>query len=192
MYPFPQSITPAVRTHVDAQTAFINEMSKSLFRSFQQICELNIQLAQTMLEETTLASQHVLSVDRQSELLGAASARAQPATEKLRAYQQHIARLASDAQVELARVTEQHVQNTTRTARAVVDDLARTSAEETERGIRTQQEALRTMTDPFARANGAIHASGDGAAEPLQQAGQQAAQQAAQASQQARPSGPTH
>lgn len=195
MYPFPQSVTPAVRTHMDAQTAFVNDMSRSLFRSFQQMCELNIQLAQTMLEETTLASQHVLSVDRQSELLGAASARAQPATEKLRAYQQHIARLASEAQVELARVTEQHVQNTTRTARAVVDDLARTSAEETERGIRTQQEALRTMTDPFARPDGAIHARGDGAAQAMQQASQQAAQQAAQASQasqQARASSTTH
>jgi len=196
MYPFPQSVTPAVRTHMDAQTAFVNEMSKSLFRSFQQMCELNIQLAQTMLEETTLASQHVLSVDRQSELLGAASARAQPATEKLRAYQQHIARLASDSQVELARVTEQHVQNTTRTARAVVDDLARTSAEEAERGIRSQQEALRTMSDPFARADGAIHARADGAAQAAQQAGQQvsqqAAQQAAQASQQVRQAGTTH
>jgi len=147
MYPFPQSMTPTVRTHVDAQTVFVNEMSKSLFRSFQQ----------------------------------------------------HIARLASDAQVELARVTEQHVQHTTRTARAVVDDLARTSAEEAERGIRSQQEALRTMTDPFARVNGAMHARGDGAAEPLQQAGQHAAQQAAQqvaqvaqASQQARQQGATH
>lgn len=195
MYPFPQSVTPAVRTHMDAQTAFVNEMSKSLFRSFQQVCELNIQLAQTMLEETTLASQHVLSVDRQSELLGAASARAQPASEKLRAYQQHISRLAADAQVELARVTEQHVQNTTRTARAVVDEVARTSVEEAERGIRSQQEALRTMTDPFTRADGAIHARADGALQPAQQASQQAVQQAAQAvqaSQQGRQAVATH
>ncbi|MGF6273152.1 phasin family protein [Massilia sp. UYP11] len=199
MYPFPQSVTPAVRTHMDAQTAFVNDMSKSLFRSFQQMCELNIQLAQSMLEETTLASRHVLSVDRQSELLDAASARAQPATEKLRAYQQHVSRLATDAQVELARVTEQHVQNTTRTARAVVDEVARTSAEEAERGIRGQQEALRTMADPFTRADGAMHARGDGAAQPaqsLQQAGEQVAQQVgqqvAQASQQVRQAGATH
>ncbi|HAK92157.1 phasin family protein [Massilia timonae] len=185
MYPFPQSVTPAVRTHLDAQTAFVNDMSKSLFRSFQQMCELNIQLAQTMLEETTLASQHVLNVDRQSELLGAASARAQPATEKLRAYQQHVSRLATDAQVELARVAEQHVQATTRTARAVVDEVARTSAEETERGIRSQQEALRTMTDPFTRADGAGNARADGAAQSAQQTSQQAAQQAAQQATQA-------
>ena len=163
MFPFPPSVTPAVRTHMDAQTAFINEMSKSLFHSFQQVCELNIQLAQTMLEETTLAGQHVLTADRHSELMGAAAARAQPATEKLRAYQQHVVRLAADAQVELARVTEQHVQATARTARAVVDEVARASSEDAERGIRTQQEALRTMSDPFAQPDGALHPHPDGA-----------------------------
>jgi phasin family protein len=159
MFPFPQSVTPAVRTHMDAQTAFMNDMSKSLFSSFQQMCNLNIQLAQTMLEEGTLASQQVLSADRQSGLLNAASARAQPATEKLRAYQQHISRLASDAQVELARVTEQHVQSTSRTARALIDEVARTTAEETERSLRDQQAAMRSVADPFARPNGSAGAT---------------------------------
>jgi phasin family protein len=159
MYPFPQTIAPAVRTHIDAQTAFLNDMSKSIFSSFQQMCDLNIQLVQTMLEETTLASKHVLSTDRQSELLSAATARTQPATEKLRAYQQHIARLAADSQVDLARVTEQHVQNTTRTARALADEVARDATEQTERGLRAQQETARQFSDPFIR-------SGNGAAQP--------------------------
>jgi phasin family protein len=163
MYPIPQTIAPAVRTHIDAQTAFLNDMSKSLFSSFQQMCDLNIQLVQTMLEETTLAGKQLLSADRQSELLSAATARTQPATEKLRAYQQHIARLAADAQVELARVTEQHVQNTTRTARALADEVARDASEQTERGLRAQQETVRQFSDPFMRA-------GDGAAQ-LQSAG---------------------
>lgn len=182
MYPFPQTIAPAVRTHIDAQTAFLNDMSKSLFRSFQQMCDLNIQLVQTMLEETTLAGKHVLSTDRQSELLSAAAARTQPAADKLRAYQQHIARLAADAQVEMARVTEQHVQNTTRTARALADEVARDATEQTERGLRAQQEAARQFSDPFMR-------PGNGAAQPQstsqqhvpagaqQQAGQQGGQQ---------------
>ena len=159
MYPFPQTIAPAVRTHIDAQTAFLNDMSKSLFSSFQQMCDLNIQLVQTMLEETTLAGKQVLSADRQSELLSAATSRTQPAADKLRAYQQHIARLAADAQVELARVTEQHVQNTTRTARALADEVARDATEQTERGLRAQQETVRQFSDPFMR-------PGDSGAEP--------------------------
>jgi hypothetical protein len=97
MYPFSQAIKPAVRSHVDAQTAYINDISKSIFRSFQQMIDLNIQLTQTMFEESALIGKQVFSAERQSELLGAAASRAQPASDKLRAYQQHIARLAADA-----------------------------------------------------------------------------------------------
>lgn len=175
MFPFPHSVTPAVRSHMDAQTAFLNEMSKSMFRSFQQMCDLNIQLVQTLVEEGTLAGQQVLSADRQTELLSAAAARAQPTTEKLRVYQQHVARLAADAQVDMAQVTEQHVQNTTRTARALVDEVARSAAEETERSIRNQQEALRSAADTFARPNGEARAAGPGGNGEAPQRGQQGA-----------------
>lgn len=165
MYPFSQAVTPAVRTHLDAQIAFFNDMSKSLFRSFQQLCDLNIQLTQTMLEETAISGQQLLTADRQTDVISAAASRAQPATEKLRAYQQHISRVAADAQVELARVTEQHVQETTRTARQLADEVARVASEETERSMRTQQETMRKFTDPFAqdgarRGNGSEMRSG--------------------------------
>jgi phasin family protein len=185
MYPFPQNVTPAVRTHVDAQTAFLNDMSKSIFKSFQDICNLNIQLMQTLIEETALAGKQVLSADRQGDLLSAASARAQPTTDKLRAYQQHITRLAADSQVELARVTEQHVQTTTRTARALADEVARDATEQTERSLRAQQETARQFADPFARGgNGAASPSqpipnGEGG-EPHVQGGAQTAAQGAQ------------
>lgn len=169
-YPFAQSVTPAVRTHLDAQTAFMNDISKSFFNSFQQMVALNIQLAQTMVEETTLAGQKVLSADHQSELLSAAAARTQPATEKLRAYQQYISRLAADAQADLARVAEQHVPNTTRTARALADEVARTAGEETERGLRNRQEALRQFGDPFERdgGTGALRSEGERAVQAAQ------------------------
>ena len=149
MYPFSQSVNPAVRTHLDAQMSFINDMSKSLFQSFQQLCDLNIQLTQTMLEEATQTGQQLLTADRQTDVISAAASRAQPATDKLRAYQQHISRVAADAQVQLARVTEQHVQETTRTARALADEVQRVTTEETERNMRTQQESMRKFTDPF-------------------------------------------
>jgi len=149
MFPFSHSVTPAVRTHVDAQVSFINDMSKSLFQSFQQLVDLNIQLTQTMLEEATQASHQLMTADRQTDVINAAASRAQPAAEKLRAYQQHISRVAADAQVQLARVAEQHVQETTRTARALADEVQRVASEETERNMRTQQENMRKFSDPF-------------------------------------------
>lgn len=162
MYPFSHSVTPAIRSHLDAQTAFINDMSKSLFRSFQQMCDLNIQLTQTLIEESTHAGQQLLTADRQADVIGAAASRAQPAAEKLRAYQQHISRVAADAQVELARVTEQHVQETSRTARALADEVARTANEETDRNLRTQQENIRKFTDPFQTGDSSAFARSNG------------------------------
>jgi len=173
MYPFSQSVHPAVRTYLDAQTAFLNDVSKSFFQSFQQMCDLNIQLVQTMLEESTIAGQQLITADRQSEVISAAASRAQPTSEKLRAYQQHISRLAADAQVELARVTEQHVQTTTRTARALADEVARTASEETERGLRKSQETVERFTDPFVRSGYA----GNGQADPRGSEAQQRAGQ---------------
>jgi phasin family protein len=162
MFPFSQQVTPAVRTHLDAQVSFLNDMSKSLFQSFQQLCDLNIQLTQTMLEEATHTSQKMLTADRQTDVIGAAASRAQPATDKLRAYQQHISRVAADAQVQLARVTEQHVQETTRTARALADEVQRAASEETERNMRSQQETMRKFSDPFMQ-NGSQRGNGSSA-----------------------------
>lgn len=163
MFPFSQSVTPAVRTHLEAQIAFMNDLSKSLFRSFQQMCDLNIQLTQTMLEESALAGNSMLTANRQSDVLSAAASRAQPASEKLRAYQQHISRVAADTQVEMARVAEQHVQETTRTARALADEVARVASEETDRSMRTQQETMRKFTDPFHTGNGQMRGNGGAA-----------------------------
>lgn len=173
MYPFAQSVTPAVRTHMDAQVSFMNDITKSLFRSFQQMCDLNIQLAQTLLEETALASQQVITHQRPTEALSAASARAQPAADKLRAYQQHVSRVAADAQVELARVSEQHVQETTRTAKALADEVQRAASEETERGIRTQQETMRKFSDPFQTVGAAVRGNGGAASMQSAQGGSQ-------------------
>jgi phasin family protein len=158
MYQFPQAVSPAVKTHIDAQTEYLNDMSKSLFRSFQQMCNLNIQLFQAMLEETALAGQQFLKADQQGEMLSAAAARAQPASEKLRAYQQHLARLAADAHVELSRVTEQHAQSTSRTARALADEVARTASEHAGQGMQAQQENVRHFTDPSSRSGDATAA----------------------------------
>jgi hypothetical protein len=56
------------------------------------------------------------------------------------------------------------VQNTTRTARALADEVVRDATEQTERGLRAQQETVRQFSDPFIRpGNGAAHPQGTSA-----------------------------
>ncbi|NYE59634.1 phasin family protein [Duganella sp. 1224] len=160
MYPFSQTVTPAAKNHLEAQLSFFNDMSKSLFHTVQQYSDLNIQLAQTLLEETTQAGQQVITAHRPTEALAAAAAHAQPAAEKLRAYQQHLSRIAADTHVDLSKVAEEHVQETSRTAKALADEVARVTSEETEKTLRNHQDAVNKFTDPF-RTDGASQARGN-------------------------------
>lgn len=149
MYPYPQSVNPAVRSHLDAKVAFFNELSQTVTRSFQRAWQLNIQLGQTLLEEATQVGQRMMTVERPTEAMAAAASRAQPATDKLRAYHQHLSQLAADTQVDLTRVTEQHVQDTSRTARALADEVTRVAVEETDKSMHQQEEAIKNFSDPF-------------------------------------------
>ena len=149
MYPYSRNVTPAAKSHLEAQLSFFNGISKSLFRSVQQISDLNVQLAQGLLEETTIAAQNLLTVDRPEDTLQVAAASGQPAAEQLRVYQQKLSRLAADTQVELANVAEQHVSETSRTAKALAEEVARTASEETEKNLRKQQETMQRIAEPF-------------------------------------------
>ncbi|MDY0976554.1 TIGR01841 family phasin [Massilia sp. CFBP9012] len=149
MYPFPQSVNPAVRSHIDAHSAFLNELSQTMLRSFQQVFQLNMRFGQTLLEEATGTAQRMLSADRPTDALSAAASRAQPATDKLRAYQQQLSQLAATTQVDLTRASEQHVQETSRTARALASEVTRASAEEADKSLRQQEETVKNSRDAF-------------------------------------------
>ena len=149
MFPYSPSSNPALRSHVDSQLAWFNDLNKTLTGSFQAVCEANLKLGQSMIEETMNASKRMLSSERPFDAMGAAAAHAQPASDKLRAYQQHLSRLAAEVHVELARVAEQHGPETSRTAHALADDVTRAATEESARSMRQQEEVLKTFRDPF-------------------------------------------
>jgi phasin family protein len=154
MYPFPQSVHPALRSHIDAQVTFFNELSQAMSRSFQQVGQLNMQLTQALFEQATTAGQRLLASERTIEAMSDTASRAQPVTETLRAYQQHLAKIASATQVDLTQVTERHVQETSRTARALADDVARAAVEESDKSMRQHEETVKNFRDPFEQQGG--------------------------------------
>jgi phasin family protein len=149
MFTINQPITPAAKSHLDAQLSFLNDMSKTAFHSIQKISELNLQVAQTVMEESAQACREIMSAQKPAEILSLSAAQAQPAAEKMRAYQQHLAQIAADTQVDWARCAEQHVQETSRTAKALSDEVVKTATEETEKARQRQQEAIGKFTDPI-------------------------------------------
>lgn len=153
MFPYSPSSNPAVRSHVDSQLAWFNDLNKTLTGSFQAVCEANLKLGQSMIEESMSASKRMLSSERPFDAMGAAAAHAQPASDKLRAYQQHLSLLAAEVHVELARVTQEHSSETARTAQALAEEVTRAASEDSARSVRQQEEVLKTYRDPFQKAD---------------------------------------
>jgi hypothetical protein len=92
MHPFPQSVIPAVYSHLNAQVAFFNELPLAVSRSVQQACWLNMQLSQTLIEEAFLVG---------LSMVPTRLATATPSAEKPRADQQCLSQPTADAQVDL-------------------------------------------------------------------------------------------
>ena len=185
MYPYSRSVTPAVKNHLEAQLAFFNSLSKSLFQSVQHFNDLNMQLAQGLLEEATVSSQKLLTVERAEDVFQVAAAVGQPAAEQLRKYQEQVSRLAADTQVELANVAERHVTEASRTAKALAEEVAPTASDEAQKNVRKQQEVMQRVAEPFQanHQNGANRDQQRGAqnreGQSLQSASQQGSQQSA-------------
>jgi len=150
MFAFTQPVSPIVQVHLDSQTAFFNDLSRSLTSSIQNVFQANMQLSQAMLEETISTSRHMLGSQSAQGMLDVASSRSQPASDKLRAYQQQLSRLTADSHVDLARITQQHVQDTSHTVHALAEEATRVAAEEGERNKQRQGEAFKHFGAAFA------------------------------------------
>jgi phasin family protein len=151
MLPFSQasSFTPAAKSHMQAQLSMFTDLSKNIFNSAQRINDLNIQVAQTVMEESVKSAHELLAAQDPAEFLSIAAAQAQPNAEKVRAYQQHLTDIAAGTQVDLAKTAETHVPETTRTAAALADEVARKAAEETEKVSQRQREAIDKLSNPI-------------------------------------------
>lgn len=144
-------ISPAFKSHVAAQFSFFGDVSKNMFGAIQRLNELNVQVAQTVMEESLSNAQQLFSSSNHHDAISVVAGQAQPAAEKLRAYQQHVQNIVAETQVNLAKTAESHLPETTRAAEAVVKEAAEKASEETEKATQRQKAAMEKLTNPIGK-----------------------------------------
>lgn len=147
MLMFPQTNTPAVKAHFDAQCLLFSDLSRKFFDAAQKIGELNVQAAKAVMEESLSSAQQMMAAKDAYEVISVAATQAQPAAEKVLAYQRHLTNIAAQSQVELVKTAESHAPNTARAVTAVADEIARKAVEETEKVGQRQQAAIDKMAN---------------------------------------------
>lgn len=148
---FMQYISPALKSHLEVQMAFLSDWSRKVFDSAQRLSELNLQLAQDLAEDLRDTGQQLMQAKTLTELASAATVQAHPATEKVRNYQQRLSNLVAHANADLTKTAEHHLPDASRTAAAVADELVRRAAEETDKAAQRQREAIERMNESARR-----------------------------------------
>ena len=143
------SVSPAVKSQIDAQFAFFSDLSKKMFEGVQKMNELNVQVATTVMEESLASTKQLLSSTGRNEALSIVAGQAQPTAEKIRAYQQHVQNILAETQASAAHTLESHVPKTVRATEAVVNEVAQKASEETAKATQRQQEAMEKLTTPI-------------------------------------------
>lgn len=139
------SLSPALKSHLEAQCNFATELSRKMFDTVQQLSELHLRLAQDLLQEWSSASQQLLCARDTGEFMSMAAGQLQPSGHKLRQYQQQLGNLVANANVEMNRTAENHLPEAGRTAVAFANELVRKTAEETEKATQRQREMIEKM-----------------------------------------------
>lgn len=136
------SVAPAIASQVNAQVNFMMEVSQKMIDATQQLSALNIQVAKAVLEEAANNTRQVMSANNQGEGFSAVSNQTQPALEKVRAYQQHVQRIVTDAQADVAKSIQAYVPEVTRATQEVVQSVAKRATEQTNAAVQRQQDAV--------------------------------------------------
>jgi phasin family protein len=148
-----QEVPPALKSHLNAQFSFLADMSKKMFEGVQKIGQLNVQVAQTVMDEAINNTHQLIESNNVTDYMALAASQVQPVADKVRAYQQHMNTIAAGMQVELSRTAEQHVPETTRTAAAVAEEVVRRGAEETDKATERQKAVFEKLTKPINEAS---------------------------------------
>ena len=144
-----QSNSPAVQAHVAAQFSLFSDLNQQLFRTAQQVADLNVHFFQSLADQSLQTTQNLLTSRDPYEALSIASSHAQPVAEQVRQYQQRLASMAANAQVDLTKAAQAKVPETSRTASAVAEELTRRASEETQKSVQRQQDAIEKMAKTF-------------------------------------------
>jgi phasin family protein len=124
----PYANNPALRGQLESQVNFLTEFTQKSYDSMRKVSELNMHLAQQMIEDTMNMGRSMMSCSDPFQMTSAAMNQLQPATEHLRSYQQQLMGVLAGVQQELARSTESGISQASRSASALADDMVRSAA----------------------------------------------------------------
>ncbi len=139
-----EQLSKATKTQVEAQLQTMSHLADKALHSVSELAELNLATAKASLEEASAIVQEMLSARDLQSAFVVAQSQAQPVAEKAASYGRHLAAIASKAQADLTKATQERVAEAAANVNALVTDLTKTAPAGTETFVEAFSANFRT------------------------------------------------
>lgn len=125
MFAIPEQFSNATKANFESQFAIFSALSAKAFEGMEKLIELNITAAKASLQESSAATQQLLSAKDPQEFFSLSAAQAQPTAEKAVSYGRQVAAIAAGTQAEFTKAAELQIAETSRKVVALVDEVSK-------------------------------------------------------------------
>ncbi len=141
----PDQIFAAQRSNLET----LSGLTTKVFEGFEQLVELNLQVAKTVLSENLDGAKRSLSAKTPQEFLEIQTSLVQPAGEKAAAYARQVYEITSGTQKELAKVAKATMTEGSQKLRETVDNLAKNAPSGSESVVAIVKSAIAAADNAY-------------------------------------------
>ncbi len=138
----PELLSTAARTHLSSQLGFATSMTESMIETMEKLMGLNLQAARASLDMTLGSAQQLMATKDPQDFMRVSSKQLQPHADIVVTYVRHLSNIASGTHRELARITQDKVNQSSRELVSMLDKLGSSAPEGSQNSITLLKAAI--------------------------------------------------
>lgn len=138
----PELLSSAARTHLSSQLGFVTSMNDSMIETVEKLMGLNLQATKASLDMSLGSAQQLLGTKDPQDFMSVGSNQLQPHADIVMTYVRHLSSIASDTHRQLARITQNKVNEGSREITSILDQLGSGAPEGSQNSISLLKAAI--------------------------------------------------
>lgn len=160
----PDLLSSATSTRLSSQISFATSMAESMIETVEKLMGLNLQAARASLDMSMGSAQQLMAAKDPQEFMNVSSRQLQPHADIVVTYVRHLSNIASGTHRQLARITQDKVNENSREIVSMLDKLGSGAPE----GSQSSISLLKAAIDNAASGYGQINQTTQDAIEQLE------------------------
>jgi phasin family protein len=149
----PEQFTASARAQMESQLHMATSLTDTMIDSVEKVIGLNLQAAKASLDNSVGNVQQLLSLKDPQEFLNVSTAQSQPQVDIALTYARHLASIATATHVELTKVAETQVTESSRHWISLLDSFSKAAPAGSDTAISMMKSAIDNVSSGYAQLN---------------------------------------